>query len=80
MGTSTLYRQTRVSYDLFVVLPPTLASTFVVYHHATELALVFAGLLPHDGSAWGGRTARHGCCMQKRRQDLNQKESNVSAL
>lgn len=52
----------KVSYDLLIVLPPSLASAFVIYHHATELALMLAGLLPHDGSAGGGGAAGHGCC------------------
>lgn len=52
----------KVSYYFLVVLSPALASPFVVYHHATELALMFAGLLPHDGSARGGGAAGHGCC------------------
>lgn len=51
----------KVSYYLLIVLSPALASPFVVYHHATELALMFAGLLPHDGSARGGGAAGHGC-------------------
>lgn len=55
----------RLSYNFLIVLAPTLASAFVIHHHATELALVFAGLLPHDGSAWGGGAARHGGCRRQ---------------
>ncbi|TNN80422.1 hypothetical protein EYF80_009446 [Liparis tanakae] len=44
------------------VLSPPLSPAFVINHHATELALMFAGLLPHDGAAGGGGAAWHGCC------------------
>lgn len=54
----------KTSYYLLVVLSSPFAPAFVVYHHATELALVFAGLLPHDGSAGGGGAAGHGCCIE----------------
>lgn len=50
------------SYDLLIVFSPSFASAFIVHHHATELALMLAGLLPHDGSAGRGGSARHGCC------------------
>lgn len=30
---------------------------------------MFAGLLPHDGSAGGGGTARHGCCKEAKREE-----------
>lgn len=53
------------SYDLLVVLSPALATSLVVDHHTTKLALVFSGLLPHDGAAGGGGAARHGCCRQE---------------
>ena len=55
--------QTSVTNNLLVVLSPALASAFVVDHHSPELALMFAGLLPHDGSAGGGGAAWHGCCV-----------------
>lgn len=50
------------TYDLLVVLSPALAAAFVVHHHAAQLALMFAGLLPHDGSAWCGGATGHGGC------------------
>lgn len=59
----------KVSYYLLVVLSPALSSAFVIYHHATELSLVFAGLLPHDGSAGGGGAAGHGCCREAKRKE-----------
>lgn len=59
----------KVSYYLLVVLPPAFASALVVYHHATELTLMFAGLLPHDGSAGGGGAAGHGCCREAKKDD-----------
>ena len=30
---------------------------------------MFAGLLPHDGSAGGGGAAGHGCCREAKRED-----------
>lgn len=62
-----------VSYDLLVVLSPSLSSAFVIYHHATELALMFAGLLPHDGSAGGGGAAGHGCCRGKQGRNTGER-------
>lgn len=50
------------TYNFFVVFPPSLPTALVVHHHTAQLALMFAGLLPHDGSAGGRRTAGHGCC------------------
>lgn len=50
-----------ISYNLFIVFSPSFASALVVHHHAAKLALMFAGLLPHDGSAGGGGAAGHGC-------------------
>ncbi len=30
---------------------------------------MFAGLLPHDGSAGGGGAAGHGCCREAKREE-----------
>lgn len=66
-----------ISYNFLVVFAPTLASALVVYHHATELSLMFAGLLPHDGSAWGGGAAWHGCCKGQVKKERNKVRKTV---
>lgn len=69
----------KVSHYLLVVLSAALASPLVVYHHATELSLVFAGLLPHDGSAEGGGAAGHGCCRRNKDETQISQEAEAKA-
>lgn len=75
----SVQQSNKVPHYLLVVLSAALATAFVVDHHATELALVFAGLLPHDGAAGGGGAAGHGCCKWRNEEETRRtrdKEKN----
>lgn len=59
----------KTSYYFLIVLSPAFTTALIVDHHTPKLALMFAGLLPHDGTAWGGGTAGHGCCTEDNNEE-----------
>lgn len=62
----------QATHDLLVVLPPPLGPLLVVDHHASQLPLMFARLVPHGGEAslgpptWVGRPGDQTVCKKER--------------